>query len=294
MIPAPFAYHAPTTVADALRLLGTYGPAARLLAGGHSLLPLMKLRLAAPAHLIDLGRIPDLREIRREGSAVHIGAMATHWMIESSDLLKTQIPLLPETAAQIGDLQVRNVGTIGGSLAHADPAADYPAAVLALEATLTAEGPGGRRSIPASEFFTGLYATALGPDEILLEVAVAPQGAASGAAYVKFPHPASGFAVVGIAAVIQLDGQRGVQRVRVGVNGVAPVPYRAAGVEERLAGRAADTAALADAAAAAADKVDVNADVFASAEYRAHLARVLTRRALGAALERAGRSEAAG
>jgi len=287
MIPAPFEYHAPGTVPEALRLLAEHGSDAKLLAGGHSLLPLMKLRLATPAHLIDLGRIPDLRQIRPEGDGVRIGAMATHWMIESSDLVRDRVHLLLETAAQIGDLQVRNVGTIGGSLAHADPAADYPAAVLALEATLTAEGTGGRRSIPASEFFTGLYATALRADEILLGMHAGGAARGSGAAYLKFPHPASGFAVVGVAAVIQLDGRGRCERVRVGINGVAPVPYRARAVEERLTGRGPDAGALADAAAVAADGVEVNADLFASADYRAHLARIFVRRALGAAAERA-------
>ncbi len=287
MIPAPFHYHAPATVAEALSLLRDHGADARLLAGGHSLLPLMKLRLAAPTHLIDLRRIPGLGEIRVGGGDVRIGAMATHWMIEASDLLRERAPLLPETAGQVGDLQVRNAGTIGGSMAHADPAADYPAAVLALEATLTAEGAGGRRTIPAAEFFTGLYATALAPDEILLEVSVQNQGARSGAAYLKFPHPASGFAVVGVAAVIQVNGRGDCERVRVGITGVGPVPFRARAVEERVTGRAPEAEALAEAAAAAADGVEVNADLFAPAEYRAHLARVFVRRALAAAAERA-------
>lgn len=287
MIPAPFHYHAPATVAEAISLLKDHGADARLLAGGHSLLPLMKLRLASPTHLIDLRRIPGLREIRPDGGGVRIGAMATHWMIESSDLLRQRASLLPETAAQIGDLQVRNVGTIGGSVAHADPAADYPAAVLALEATLTAEGSGGQRTIPAAQFFTGLYATALGPEEMLLEVSVQSQGARSGAAYLKFPHPASGFAVVGVAAVIQMDSRGHCERVRVGVTGVAPVPFRARQVEERLTGRAPEADTLAEAAAAAADGVEVNADLFAPADYRAHLARVFVRRALASAAERA-------
>lgn len=286
MIPAPFEYHAPTTVADALRLLRTYGGEAKLLAGGHSLLPLMKLRLATPAHLIDLGRIPDLRAIRMNGGQVTIGAMATHWSIESSDLLQAHASLLPETAAQIGDLQVRNMGTIGGSVAHADPASDYPAAVLALEATLTAEGPGGRRTIPAADFFTGLYATALAPDEILLEVTAPTRSPGTGSAYLKFPHPASGFAVVGVAAIVHLDAQGRCERVRVGVTGVASVPYRGRAVEERLTGRAPDPETLAEAAGLVAEGLDVNADIFASADYRAHLARVFTRRALTAALER--------
>lgn len=287
MIPAPFAYHAPTSLGEALRLLAAYGDEARLLAGGHSLLPLMKLRLATPAHLIDLGRIADLRGIRLEDGRIVVGAMTTHWMIESSDLLRQQLPLLPETAACIGDLQVRNMGTIGGSLAHADPAADYPAAVLALEAEVVAEGTEGRRRIAAAEFFTGLYATALRPGEILVEVRLPPLPPGTGSAYLKFPHPASGFAVVGAAAVVATDGAGRCSRVRVGIAGVAAVPYRAVAVEEALLGKVPTAEALAAAAARAAEGVEVNSDIFASADYRRHLAAVFTRRALQAALQRA-------
>ncbi|MDQ7848764.1 MAG: xanthine dehydrogenase family protein subunit M [Armatimonadota bacterium] len=285
MIPAPFAYHAPASLREALQLLATHGDKARLLAGGHSLLPLMKLRLATPAHLIDLRRIDDLRGIRLEDGRVVVGAMTTHWMIESSDLLRQHIPLLPQTAACIGDLQVRNMGTIGGSLAHADPAADYPAAVLALEAEVVAEGMEGRRRIAAGEFFTGLYATALRPGEILVEVRLPLPPPGSGSAYLKFPHPASGFAVVGVAALVTTDRGGRCTQVRVGVTGVAPVPYRAVAVEEALQGIAPTAEALAAAAAKAAEGVEVNADIFASADYRRHLATVFTRRALQAALQ---------
>ena len=286
MIPAQFEYHAPTSVQDALRLLQTYGGEAKLLAGGHSLLPLMKYRLATPAHVIDLGRIPDLRFIKTEGDRVEIGAMTTHWMIESSAVLLQRVPLLPETAGQIGDLQVRNMGTIGGSLAHADPAADYPAAALALEAELVAEGARGRRTIAAAEFFTGLYATAIGADEILIAVRVPVPAARTGTAYRKFPHPASGFAVVGVAAVVTLDAQKRCVRCRVGVTGVAPVPYRQMTVEGRLAGQVLSAETIANAAEAAAEGVDVNSDIFASEDYRRHLARVFTKRALQAAVDR--------
>jgi carbon-monoxide dehydrogenase medium subunit len=287
VIPARFEYHAPTSLAEALQLLRAHGGEARLLAGGHSLLPLMKFRLAAPAHLIDLGRISDLRFIRTEGDRAVIGAMTTHWMIESSEALAETVPLLPETARQIGDLQVRNVGTIGGSLAHADPAADYPAAVLALEAELVAEGPRGRRTLPADGFFRGLYATALDADEILLAVRLPVRAPRSGAAYQKFPHPASGFAVVGVAAQVVLDGQGRCTRVRVGITGVAPVPYRAREVERRLTGERPSAEAIAGAAAEAAAVEEVNADVFAPADYRRHLAQVFTKRALLAAVARA-------
>lgn len=286
MIPAQFEYHAPTSVKEALQLLKTL-PDAKLVAGGHSLLPLMKFRLATPANLIDLGRIVGLRGIKEEKGQVVIGGMTTHWMIESSNLLRQKAPLLPETAGQIGDIQVRNMGTIGGSLAHADPAADYPAAVLALEAEMVAEGPHGRRAIAASDFFTGLYATALALDEILVEVRVPVQPARTGTAYLKFPHPASGFAVVGVAALVTLDGKGRCERARVGITGVAPVAYRARAVEDRLRGQAVDAGTIAAAAGLAADGVDANADIFASAEYRRHLAAVFARRAVQKALERA-------
>ena len=286
MIPAQFEYYTPTSVKEALQFLKTYGAEAKVLAGGHSLLPLMKFRLATPAHVIDLGRISELRFIRMAGEHVAIGAMTTHWMIESSDPLKAKVPLLAETARQIGDVQVRNMGTVGGSLAHADPAADYPAAVLALEAEIVAEGARGRRTIAAADFFTGLYATALAPDEILTEVRVPVPSARTGAAYLKFPHPASGFAVVGVAAVVTLDAQKRCTRARVGVTGVAPVPYRAKAVEDSLTGKTLTPETIAAAAESAAEGVDVNADIFASADYRRHLAKVFTRRAVQAAIER--------
>jgi carbon-monoxide dehydrogenase medium subunit len=286
MIPAQFEYHRPATVAEALQLLQRL-PDARLLAGGHSLLPMMKLRLATPAHLIDLGRIGDLRYIQDEGAAVAIGALATHWMVESSPLVRQKAPVLAEAAGRIGDVQVRNVGTIGGSLAHADPAADYPAAVLALEAELTAEGPSGRRTIPATQFFTGMFTTALRPEEILVRVTVPALPARTGSAYLKFAHPASGFAVVGVAAVVTLDGRGRCERARIGITGVGPTAYRARAVEDALAGTALDDKTVAAAAAAAAHGVDVNEDLFASAEYRRHLAQVFTKRAVLAAAERA-------
>jgi carbon-monoxide dehydrogenase medium subunit len=285
MIPAQFAYHAPTSVKEALQFLQAH-PDAKLLAGGHSLLPMMKLRLARPADLIDLGRLSELRYIKEDGGTIAIGALTTHWMIESSALLKAKVPVLAEAAAQIGDVQVRNLGTIGGSLAHADPAADYPATVLALEASMVAEGPKGRRSISSTGFFTGMLATALTPQEILREVRV-PLAARTGSAYLKFPHPASGFAVVGVAAVVTVDAKGKCERARIGVTGVASTAYRATAVENQLAGKALDAQTVASAAEKAAEAVDVNEDIFASAEYRAHLARVYTKRAILKAVERA-------
>ncbi len=286
MIPAQFAYHAPTSVKEALQLLQAH-PDAKLLAGGHSLLPMMKLRLARPADLIDLGRLSELRYIKEDRGTVAIGALTTHWMVESSALLKAKVPVLAEAAAQIGDVQVRNLGTIGGSLAHADPAADYPATVLALEASVVAEGPKGLRTISSTEFFTGMLATALTSQEILRELRVPALAARTGSAYLKFPHPASGFAVVGVAAVITVDAKGKCERVRIGVTGVASIAYRATAVENQLAGKALDAQTIATAAEKAAEAVDVNEDIFASAEYRAHLARVYTKRAIQKAVERA-------
>lgn len=287
MIPAQFEYHAPSTVAEALQLLKSHGAEAKLLAGGHSLLPLMKLRLATPAHLIDLGRVDGLRSITEERGTVVVGAMTTHWQIQSSDLLAKRVPLMAEAAASIGDLQVRNMGTIGGSLSHADPAADYPASVLALEAQLVAEGPGGRRTISAADFFTGLYTTALGPDEILLEVRIAAQAKGAGSAYKKFVHPASGFAVVGVAAVLTLGASGTCSQARIGVTGVASVAYRARGVEEALTGKPLDEKTIVAAAARVTEGVDVNADVFAGGDYRRHVAGVYTKRAIMEATSRA-------
>lgn len=284
MIPAQFEYHTPASVKEALQLLSTL-PDAKLLAGGHSLLPLMKLRLVSPPHVIDLGNIRDLRSIKDAGSALAIGALATHWMIESSAVVKAKAPVLAEAAGHIGDLQVRNLGTIGGSLAHADPAADYPAAVLALDAEIAVEGPSGRRTIAATEFFTGLFATALKPDEILVEIKVPALPPRTGSAYLKFAHPASGFAVVGVAAVVTLDGKGRCERARIGVTGVGPAAYRPRAVEDLLTGKALNDQVIASAAEKAAEGVEVNEDLFASADYRRHLASVFTKRAVQAALQ---------
>src|SRR5205809_346266 len=214
-------------------------------------------------------------------------ALATHWMVESSDVVRGAVPLLAETAAKIGDVQVRNAGTIGGSLAHADPAADYPAAILALDAQMVAQSPRGRRTIPAGAFFTGLFSTALASDEILVEVRIPVPSGATGSAYLKFAHPASGFAVVGVAAVITVDAQGRCASARVGVTGVGPAAYRPARVEAQLKGAALDDKTVGAAAEHAAEGVNVNEDLFASAEYRAHLARVFTKRAVLAAAQRA-------
>jgi carbon-monoxide dehydrogenase medium subunit len=288
MIPASFDYIAAKSLDEALTLLAKHKDDAKLLAGGHSLLPAMKLRLAQPKVLIDIGRIKDLAYIREEGGQIKIGATTTHFQIETSDLLHRVCPLLPETATYLGDMQVRNKGTIGGSLAHADPAADWPAAVLALDAEIVAAGGKGERVIKANSFFVEMLTTALQPNEVLKEIRFATPKGRTGQSYAKFRHPASGFAVVGVAVSLTLDGSGKCQSAGVGVAGVAPKPYRAVGVEAALKGQTPDAKTLASAAAHATDGIkDAITEVFASGEYRKHLAEVYTRRALETAVSRA-------
>lgn len=292
MIPAPFEYHVPKTLDEALRLLDQHGDEAKVLAGGHSLLPLMKLRLAAPRFVVDVGRIRQLDYIREKNGQVQIGALATHAAIEASALLIAECPLLAETATQIGDVQVRNRGTIGGSLAHADPAADYPAAILALDAEIVACSTSGERMIAAAEFFVDLLTTQLRPGEMLTEVRVPVKGPRTGEAYAKLHQPASGFAVVGVAARVTLSAKGTMERVAVGVTGVAAKAYRATGVEKALVGKRASEKLLADATRAAAKGVDVLSDLHASRDYRKEMAAVFARRALEKALARAAGKKA--
>jgi aerobic carbon-monoxide dehydrogenase medium subunit len=288
MIPESFEYHAPKNLAEAMRLAGQFGSDGKLLAGGHSLIPLMKLRLAAPKHLIDITGIAELSYIREEDGRIQIGALATHFQLESSELLKSRCPLVPETAREIGDVQVRNKGTIGGSLAHSDPAADWPAAMVALEAEMLAVSVRGERWIPGKGFFVDLLATALQPDEILTAIRVPVLPARGGEAYLKLHHPASGFAVVGVAARVVLDEKGSIARIGVGVTGIGPKAYRPAALEEMLRGKSPSAKRLAEACAHAADGVEANADLYASAEYRQHLAEVYACRAIEKALERVG------
>jgi carbon-monoxide dehydrogenase medium subunit len=277
MYPASFDYKRPATVDEAVALLTQHGDDAKVLAGGHSLIPAMKLRLARPRVVVDIGRIANLRDIRETGNSIAIGAMTTHQEVASSKLLLDKCPLLPETASHIGDVQVRNMGTIGGSLAHADPAADYPAAILALDAEIVVAGPNGKRTIRAESFFLDLMTTALAPNELIVEIRV-PVTART-VAYVKTEQKASGFALAGVAAVISPNG------IRVGVTGVAAKAYRATSVEQALKGKTtADAIALA--AARATDGVELLSDIHASADYRAQLAQVNTRRALERAASR--------
>jgi carbon-monoxide dehydrogenase medium subunit len=286
VIPAAFEYFAPQSVKEAIGLLEKHGDDAKLLAGGHSLLPIMKLRLAQPKVIVDLGRIGGLDGIKADGQKIVIGALVTHDAVEHNPLLKEKCPLLSEAAAVIGDMQVRNRGTIGGALAHADPAADYPAAMLALDSEVVATGPKGARTIPGGQFFVEMLTTALQPNEIITEVRVPVLARGTGAAYLKHPHPASGYAVVGVAAVVTVSGGK-CQRAAIGITGVAGKAYRATAVEKALTGQALDEATVAKAAAHAADGVDAQGDLYASAQFRAHLASVYTKRAVLAAASRA-------
>jgi len=280
MFPAPFDYYRPTTIAEALGLLAQHGDDAKILAGGHSLIPAMKLRLARPAVLIDMGGIKELNYIREQSGRIAVGAMTTHRAIEASALLLAKCPLLPEVASHVGDAQVRNRGTIGGSLVHADPAADWPAAILALDAELEIAGRSGRRVVRASDFFVGLMQTTVNADEVLCEIRVPLTGRS--VAYVKTEQKASGFALAGVAVVA--DSKAG--PARIGVTGVNATPYRARASEEAL-GQRPDAAAIEAAAMHAAADTDALSDIHASAEFRRHLARVNTQRALSTALARA-------
>ena len=280
MIPANFDYESPRSLNEALELLASREDA-KVLAGGHSLLPAMKLRLAQPATLIDIGRIGGLSYIREAGNRIAIGAMTTHADIAKSQVLLQSSPLLALAAAQIGDTQVRNRGTIGGSLAQAHPAADYPAAILAMDADIVAQSKTGERVIPAGEFFEGMFATALRPDEILTEIRI-PKTLGERVAYKKFHHPASGYAVVGVAVRVRLSGAT-IESAAVGITGVSHIAYRATAVEGALRGKT--VSALQDASNHAADGVDAIGDTFASAEYRIHLASVMTRRTLAKAIQ---------
>lgn len=282
MYPAQFEYHTPGTIKEALEMLARYKDDAKLIAGGHSLLPAMKLRLTQPKHLVDLRKLQGLSGVKEEGGTLVIGAMTTHYAVESSPVVKAKCPVLAATAAQIGDPMVRNMGTIGGSLAHADPAADYPATVIAVGAEMVAEGPKGRRSIKVDDFFKGLFTTALAPDEIITEVRVPACGPKVGSAYLKFPHPASRFAVVGVAAVLTMDNGK-VAKASIGITGAGTKAVRAKGVEAGLTGKALDAATIQAAAEKAPDGVDVQADLQGSEEYKRHLLKVFARRAIEAA-----------
>jgi aerobic carbon-monoxide dehydrogenase medium subunit len=268
VIPAPFDYVRAGSVDEAVTLLGEHGDDAKLLAGGHSLLPMMKLRLAFPSVLVDVRTLPDASYVRVEGEAVVIGALTRHCDLVSSDVLRAEAPLLAEVASYVGDPQIRHRGTIGGSLAHADPAADLPAAVLASDATLVVQGPGGRREIAVADFFLGYFETALSADEMLVEIRV-PRTGRSGWHYEKFTRRANDWAIVAVATVAG----------RIAFANMGATPLRATATEAALASGASPD----DAAALAGDGTEPVEDMHADADYRRHLARVLTRRSLVAA-----------
>lgn len=280
MIAQAFEYTAPATLDAALDLLGSGEH--KLLAGGQSLIPLMKLRLAAPEELIDLSRIPGLDAITESNGRLHIGAMATHHAIEISPVIRGLCPLLAETASRIGDVQVRNMGTIGGSIVHADPAADYPAALLALEAQVHLVSKRGERTLDYGEFLVDAFTTALEPDEIVREIEVPSEGSHEGYRYEKVAHPASGFAVVGVA--VRLEARAGrVTMARIAVTGMGPHAFRDTAVEKLLE----DGTPIPQAVASLGEGQDANSDAYASGDYRRHLARVHAARALTTALSRA-------
>jgi carbon-monoxide dehydrogenase medium subunit len=270
-----------------MNLLVTHGDEAKLLAGGHSLIPMLKLRLASPGVLIDIGRLEELQGIREEAGTIVLGANTTHYNAETSTLLLQRCPLMAETAAAIGDVQVRNRGTIGGSIAHADPAADWPAAILALEAQITLASGQGTRTVTASDFFVDLFMTALEEHEILTEIRVPVPPAHTGGVYLKVAQPASGFALAGVAAQVTLGADNTVQNIGIGITGVASSPYRASATEQALRGRTATAEAIVQAAEQATEGADALEDIHASSEYRLHLARVYTKRALQQAVQRA-------
>ncbi|HET9110623.1 MAG TPA: xanthine dehydrogenase family protein subunit M [Ktedonobacterales bacterium] len=288
MFPATFDYQAPTTLSEALKLLGQSGDGdVKALAGGQSLLPLMKLRLAQPAALVDLRNVPELRGIREDGEGVILGAMTTYFQAVDSPIVQRKTPLIVEALRQVGDPQVRARGTIGGSLAHADPAGDLPAVARALNARLHAVGPQGERDISAHDFFVDMLTTALEPNELLAWVRFdSTDKPHTGTAYVKHRHPASGYAVVGVAAVVTLDDQGNCTDAHVAITGAGSHATRATAVEQALLGKPF-TASVAEASAHAAQGLDLLSDAYASAEYRGHLTRVLTLRALDRAANRA-------
>ena len=283
MIPSAFEYERATSLDDALGRLAAANGAGRLLAGGHSLVPLMKLRLTEPTVLIDIARIPELAGVREHDGIIEVGALSVHHDVATSALLQARCPAVADTAAAIGDPQVRNRGTIGGSVAHADPAADYPAVMMALEASFHVKGPGGWRVVPASDFFSDVLTVDVAPDEILAKVTFAP---APASAYAKLYQRASRFAIVGVAAALEAADGR-IAAARIGLTGAGATPSRLANAEAALLGQSVTDANVAAAAACAGEGLeDLNADIHASAEYRRAMIPVFTKRAIERAVAR--------
>ncbi len=294
MFPAPFTYVRPRSLDEALHFLADHAEDTKVLAGGQSLIPLLKLRLVFPRFVLDIGRLEELHGIHEHGAAIEIGSLLRHVEIERSELLRRAAPLLAETAAEIGDVQVRNRGTIGGSLVHADAAGDFPAAALALDAQMVIRGKAGERVVAAQDFFVDLMTTALQPDEILTAVRLSDMrarfGPRTGTAYVKLRQQASGFAIAGAVALIALDASKKITHARVAITGVNGIPYRATGVEAKLLGEVAGDSLITSASQHAADGIDPLSDIHASAEYRRGMAAVVTRRALSKAIQLATKS----
>lgn len=280
VIPSSFEYARAGSVEEALRLLKEAGGEAKLLAGGHSLLPMMKIRLTSPGKLIDIRSIRELRGIRREGNRLVVGALTSHRQAATDPLVREHLPVLAEAASQIGDLQVRNRGTLGGNLAHADPASDLPAVAVALKAELAVQRPDGKETFDAEGFFLGPMITALPEDGILTSVsfAIPPEGVKS--TYVKYPHPASGYAVVGVVAALGIGADGTVNYARIGITGASDIAYRAEAAEQALLGKRPTEETIREAASQAAEGREMNGDLFASSDYRRHLVQVYTARAL--------------
>jgi len=288
MIPAPFDYHAPKTLSEAIALLQRHGDEAKVLSGGQSLLPLLKLRVGAAAHLIDIGRIPDLEYIKEDGGFLKIGGRTRESALERSDLIKSKYPILHDTALVIADPLVRNRATVGGNLAHADPANDHPATMLALGAEVTATGAKGQRTIPVDKFFTGLFSTVLTPDEILTEIRVPVPPPRSGGAYVKLERKVGDFATAAAAVQVTLGAGGEIERAGIGLTAVGPTPIKAVEAERYLLKKKPDAATIAEAARLAAGAAAPSADRRGAVLYKREMARVLTARALAKAIERAG------
>ena len=288
MIPSAFDYHAPGTLDEAVALLERLGDEAKVLSGGQSLLPLLKLRLGDAGHLVDIGRIPGLTGISEADGYLRIGGATREADLERSDLVREKYPILLDTAAVIADPLVRNRATVGGNLAHGDPANDHPATMLALGAEVVARGPGGERTIPVTQFFTGLFVTALAPAEILTEIRIPVPPPRSGGAYVKLERKVGDFATAAAAAQVTLGGAGEIARVGIGLTNAGPTPIKVTAAEEYLQGRQPDAEAVAEAARLASEAASPSADRRGSVEYKRDMARVLTGRAVTRAVERAG------
>ena len=285
MIPPSFDYHCPTSVSEAVSLLSKFGGEAKILAGGHSLLPMMKLRFAEPANLIDINKIPELRGISEEGGVIKIGAMTTENQILFSDLLQKKVPLLPEAAKLIADPQVRNRGTIGGDIAHGDPANDHPAIAMALDATFVLQGPGGQRKVKAVDFFHGTYMTDMAEDEIMVSIEVVPFASKTGYAYHKLKRKTGDWATAAAAVVLQMSGNK-VSHVAIGLTNVAPTALRATAAEQLMIGHEI-TSELMDRVAESVRAIcDPAEDLRGDAEYKTAMAGEMTRRAIAAAIAR--------